>query len=238
MIIKLVEKTLRVGIVARQSQPIFLPRWSRRDARSMRPFKVNGKQIHAVIRTDARTVRPYMHSSSSPSSRFHTLIRPVWECRDAWFVRPLKVNDKQMYAVIGTDARTVRPYMHSSSSFSPPSYVLIRLMWVCRDARFVRPLKVNGKQIHAVIGTDARAVRPYMHSNSSPSPPFYALIPLMWVCRDARFVRPLHVNEIANARTVYPYMPYNNQLVDSFTAHLSTVMWTDARAVRPYLHSY
>ena len=155
LIIKLVEKTLRVGIVARQSQPIFWPRWSRRDARFVRPFKVNGKQMHAVIGTDARTVRPYMHSSGSPS---------------------------------------------------PPFCTSIRLMRECRDARFVRPLKVNGKQIHAVIGTDARAVRPYMHSSSSPSPPFYALIRLMWVCRDARFVRPLHVNKIANARFVRPHI--------------------------------
>ena len=92
--------------------------------------------------------------------------------------------------------------------------------------------------MHTIIGTDARAVRPYMHSSSSPSPPFYTLIRLMWECRDARVVRPFHVNKIANAQAVYPYMPYNNQLVDSFTAHLSTAMRADARAVRPYMRPY
>ena len=65
--------------------------------------------------------------------------------------------------------------------------------------------------------TDARAVRPYMHSSSSLSPPFHTLIRPVWVCRDARFVRPLHMNKVANAQAVYPYIPYNNQLVHSFT---------------------
>ena len=116
--------------------------------------------MHAIGWADARAVRLYMHASSSSSPPFCTSIRLMWVCRDARFVRPLKVNGKQIHAVIGTDARAVRPYMHSSNSFSPPFYALIQLMWVCRDARFVRPLKVNGKQIHAVIRTDARFVRP------------------------------------------------------------------------------
>ncbi|EHO67190.1 hypothetical protein HMPREF9944_02291 [Segatella maculosa OT 289] len=111
-----------------------------------------------------------------------------------------------MHTIGWADARAVRPYMHSIGSPSPPSYTLIRLMRECRDARFVRPLKVNGKQIHAVIGTDARAVRPYMHSSSSPPPPFCTSIRLMRACRDARFVRPLHVNEIANAQAVRPHI--------------------------------
>ena len=89
-------------------------------------------------------------------------------------MRPFKVNGKQIHVVIGGDARFVRPLMYSSGSPSPPFYALIWLMWVCRDARFVRPLKVNGKQIHAVIGGDARAVRPLMPYNNQPAHPFTA----------------------------------------------------------------
>ena len=47
----------------------------------MRPFRVNGKQIHVVIGGDTRLVRPF------------------------------KVNGKQIHAVIGADARAVRPYI-------------------------------------------------------------------------------------------------------------------------------
>ena len=48
----------------------------------------------------------------------------------------------------------------------------------------------------------------------------FALISAKWQrkwCRDARSVRPFHVNETANAQFVRPHMPYNNQLVHSFT---------------------
>ena len=52
-------------------------------------------------------------------------------------------------------------------------------------------------------------------------------------CRDARFVRLFHVNGIVNARAVRPYIPYNHQLVYSFTCLLLTEMRTDARARAP-----
>ena len=41
--------------------------------------------------------------------------------------------------------------------------------WVglkCRDARLVRPLKGELKANRAIVGTDARAVRPYMRMNN------------------------------------------------------------------------
>ena len=41
--------------------------------------------------------------------------------------------------------------------------------WVglkCRDARFVRPLKGELKANRTVVGTDARAVRPYMRMDN------------------------------------------------------------------------
>ena len=109
----------------------------------MRPLKVNGKQIHAVIGGDARFVRPLMPYNNQPAHPFTA----------------------HLSTVMRADTRAVRPYMHSSRSLSPPFYALIRLMWVCRDARLVRPFKVNGKQIHAVIGADARAVCPYIQLN-------------------------------------------------------------------------
>ena len=66
--------------------------------------------------------------------------------------------------------------------------------------------------------------------------PVFALISAKWQgkqCRDARFVRPFHVNGIVNARAVRPYIPYNHQLVYSFTCLLSTEMRTDVQAVCP-----
>ena len=50
---------------------------------------------------------------------------------------------------------------------------------------------------------------------------------------NARSVRPFHVNGIVNARAVRPYIPYNHQLVYSFTCLLLTEMRTDARARAP-----
>ena len=64
----------------------------------------------------------------------------------------------------------------------------------------------------------------------------FALISAKWQrkqCRDARLVRPFHVNGIVNARSLRPYIPYNHQLVYSFTCLLSTEMRTDVRPRAP-----
>ena len=51
---------------------------------------------------------------------------------------------------------------------STTSVILVREMggMKCRDARFVRPLKGGLKANRAVVGTDARTVRPYMPINN------------------------------------------------------------------------
>ena len=84
-----------------------------------------------------------MHSSSSFNQSFYTLIRTMWICGDARPVRPRRVVDKQ------TSGRGGR----------------VACCKACRDARSVRPRKKNWREIYQSIGADARAVRPYMHSN-------------------------------------------------------------------------
>ena len=49
------------------------------------------------------------------------------------------------------------------------------------------------------------------------------------------FIHSLSTEMWADARAVRPYMPRNNQLVYLFTCPLSTKTLMDARAVRPYM---
>ena len=49
------------------------------------------------------------------------------------------------------------------------------------------------------------------------------------------FIRSLSTEMWADARAVRPYMPRNNRLVYLFTCPLSTKTLMDARAVRPYM---
>ena len=101
-------------------------------------------------------------------------------CRDARFVRAFKRNGNRIYRIIGADARAVRPYIRANN----------QLVYL-----FTHSLPTK-------MWADARAVRPYMHSSSSLYPSFYTSIQAMWVCRDARFVRPFGAEQ-STCSTVY-----------------------------------
>ena len=96
----------------------------------------------------------------------------MWVCRDARFVRPSHSKCMHIYVALRADARAVRPYMHSSRSPRQPFYALIWPMWVCRDARSVRPSHSKCVHIYVVFRADARAVRPYIPWTWSNPTPF------------------------------------------------------------------
>ena len=100
--------------------------------------------------------------------------------RDAQRVRAFKWNSNRIYRIVGADARAVRPYIRANNQLVQP---------------FTRSLLTK-------TWADARAVRPYMHSSSSPYPSFYTSIQAVWVCRDARFVRPFGAEQ-STCSTVY-----------------------------------
>ena len=103
-------------------------------------------------------------------------------CRDARLVRAFKWNSNRIYRIIGADARAVRPYIRANN----------QLVYL-----FTRSLPTK-------TWADARTVRPYMHSSSPPYPSFYISIWTMWVCRDARFVRPFGMEQ-STCQFVYSF---------------------------------
>ena len=90
---------------------------------------------------------------------------------------------------VPTCIRAARPIHHFTHQYGQSGYVGTHGSCV-RLARNNQLVNLFTRSLLTKTWADARAVRPYMHSNNPLYPSFYTSIWAMWVCRDARFVRP------------------------------------------------
>ena len=102
---------------------------------------------------------------------------------------------------VPTCIRTVHSIHHFTHQYGQSGYVGTQGACV-RLARNNQLVNLFTRSLSTKTWADARAVRPYMHSSSSLYPSFYTSIQAMWVCRDARFVRPFGAEQ-STCSTVY-----------------------------------
>ena len=102
---------------------------------------------------------------------------------------------------VPTCIRTTRPIHHFTHQYRQCGYVGTHGPCV-RSARNNQLVYLFIRSLPTKTWADARLVRPYMHSNSPSYPSFYTSIWAMWVCRDARSVRPFYAEQ-SICSTVY-----------------------------------
>ena len=95
---------------------------------------------------------------------------------------------------VPTCIRAARPIHHFTHQYGQCGYVGTHGSCV-RSARNNQLVNLFTRSLSTETWADARTVRPYMHSNNPPYPSFYTSIWTVWVCRDARFVRPFGMKQ-------------------------------------------
>ena len=90
---------------------------------------------------------------------------------------------------VPTCIRTAHSIHHFTHQYGQCGYIETQGSYV-HSARNNQLVYLFTRSLPTETWADARAVRPYMHSNSLPYPSFYTSIWTMWLCRDARLVRP------------------------------------------------